>query len=160
QPHRLQRGAGNPDRREEMPGPAADDHRAGHPPGLAAEPDGLDEQEGRADRERPPVATSLLRHSRTLVPNSRVAGRNGRVYAGRAGHGRLVKDGRRVTEDFYVQVRYSGGRRWVAVAVSEDRRLAASLAAAAYQNLADDRGRTPTGVRIMGARELEIEGGP
>jgi hypothetical protein len=71
-----------------------------------------------------------------------------------------VKDGRRVTEDFYVQVRYSGGRRWVAVAVSEDRRLAASLAAAAYQNLADDRGRTPTGVRIMGAGELEIEGGP
>jgi hypothetical protein len=67
--------------------------------------------------------------------------------------------GRRMTEDFYVQVRYSGGRRWVAVAVSENRRLAASLAAAAYQNLADDRGRTPTGVRIMGARELEIEGG-
>jgi hypothetical protein len=77
----------------------------------------------------------------------------------RASDGSSGTVGRRVTEDFYVQVRYPGGRRWVAVAVSEDRRLAASLAAAAYQNLADERGRTPTGVRIMSARELEIEGG-
>jgi hypothetical protein len=65
-----------------------------------------------------------------------------------------------VTEDFYVQVRYPGGRRWVAVAVAEDRRLAASLAAGAYQNLADGRGRTPTGVRLMSTRGLEAEGGP
>ena len=65
-----------------------------------------------------------------------------------------------MTEDFYVQVRYPGGRRWVAVAVAEDRRLAASLAAAAYQNLADARGRTPTGVRIMSTQDLVAEGGP
>ena len=65
-----------------------------------------------------------------------------------------------VAEDFYVQVRYPGGKRWVAVAVAETRRLAASLAAGAYQNLADARGRTPNGVRIISARELEIEGGP
>ena len=65
-----------------------------------------------------------------------------------------------MTEDFYVQVRYPGGKRWVAVAVAGDRRLAASLAAGAYQNLADGRGRTPNGVRIIGARELEVEGGP
>lgn len=71
-----------------------------------------------------------------------------------------MKDGRRhVTEDFYVQVRYPGGRRWVAVAVAKDRRLAASLAAGAYQNLADSRGRTPSGVRIMSSRGLEMEGG-
>ena len=68
--------------------------------------------------------------------------------------------GRRVTEDFYVQVRYPGGKRWVAVAVAENRRLAASLAAGAYQNLADRRGRTPNGVRIISARELDVEGGP
>jgi hypothetical protein len=65
-----------------------------------------------------------------------------------------------VAEDFYVQVRYPGGKRWVAVAVAENRRLAASLAAGAYQNLADARGRTPNGVRIIGVRELEVEGGP
>jgi hypothetical protein len=65
-----------------------------------------------------------------------------------------------VVEDFYVQVRYPGGKRWVAVAVAENRRLAASLAAGAYKNLADGRGRTPNGVRIVGARELEADGGP
>ena len=65
-----------------------------------------------------------------------------------------------MAEDFYVQVRYPGGKRWVAVAVAENRRLAASLAAGAYQNLANARGRTPNGVRIIGARELEVEGGP
>jgi hypothetical protein len=65
-----------------------------------------------------------------------------------------------VTEDFYVQVRYPRGKRWVAVAVAQDRRLAASLAAGAYQNLADGRGCTPNGVRIISARELEVEGGP
>jgi hypothetical protein len=65
-----------------------------------------------------------------------------------------------VAEDFYVQVRYPGGKRWVAVAVAENRRMAASLAAGAYQNLADARGRTPNSVRIISARELEIEGGP
>ena len=65
-----------------------------------------------------------------------------------------------MTEDFYVQVRYPKGKRWVAVAVAGDRRLAASLAAGAYQNLADGRGRTPNGVRIISARELEVEGGP
>jgi hypothetical protein len=64
-----------------------------------------------------------------------------------------------VTEDFYVQVRYPRGERWIAVAVAGDRRLAASLAAGAYQNLADGRGRTPNGVRIISARELEVEGG-
>jgi hypothetical protein len=64
-----------------------------------------------------------------------------------------------VTEDFYVQVRYPGGARWVAVAVAEDRRLAASLAAGAYQNLANSRGRTPNGVRIISAPELVAEGG-
>jgi hypothetical protein len=64
-----------------------------------------------------------------------------------------------MAEDFYVQVRYPGGKRWVAVAVAENRRLAASLAAGAYQNLANARGRTPNGVRILGARELEVEGG-
>jgi hypothetical protein len=65
-----------------------------------------------------------------------------------------------VTEDFYVQVRYPGAKRWVAVAMAENRRLAASLAAGAYQNLADSRGRTPNGVRIVSTRELEVEGGP
>jgi hypothetical protein len=64
-----------------------------------------------------------------------------------------------VTEDFYVQVRYPRGERWIAVAVAGDRRLAASLAAGAYQNLADGHGRTPNGVRIISARELEVEGG-
>jgi hypothetical protein len=72
-----------------------------------------------------------------------------------------VKDGgRRVTEDFYVQVRYPRGKRWVAVAMAENRRLAASLAAGAYRNLADGRGRTPNGVRIISTQELEAEAGP
>lgn len=72
-----------------------------------------------------------------------------------------MEDGwRRVTEDFYVQVRYPGGKRWVTVAMAENRRMAASLAAGAYQNLADSRGRTPNAVRIASTRDLESEGGP
>jgi hypothetical protein len=101
------------------------------------------------------AVTATLRASAQRLADAR-----GVIYAGHAGQGRLVKDDwRRVTEDFYVQVRYPGAKRWVAVAVAENRRLAASLAAGAYKNLANSRGRTPNGVRIISARELAVEGG-
>jgi len=59
----------------------------------------------------------------------------------------------------YVQVRYSRGRRWVTVAVSESRSLAIEIAAGAYRDLQDEWGQTPTQVRVVGSTRLLREGG-
>jgi hypothetical protein len=75
-----------------------------------------------------------------------------------AGHGRPAKGGA-IPEDYYVQVRYPQGRRWVAIVVSESRRDAAKLAGDAYRHLPDARGRAPTAVRIVTASNLRNEGG-
>jgi hypothetical protein len=56
-------------------------------------------------------------------------------------------------------MRYPDEPRWVAVAVSENRRTAARLAANAYRHLPNDAGRDPMGVRIMATAALEAEGG-
>jgi hypothetical protein len=79
-------------------------------------------------------------------------------YSPRAGHGWPAKGGA-IPEDYYVQVRYPQGRRWIAVAVSESRRDAATLAGDAYRHLPDARGRTPTAVRVVSASNLRHEGG-
>lgn len=59
----------------------------------------------------------------------------------------------------YVQVRYPQDRRWVTVAVSETRRIAAAIAADAYRNLPNDDRQTPTQVRVISASQLHLEGG-
>jgi hypothetical protein len=62
-------------------------------------------------------------------------------------------------EGFYVQVRYPAGTRWVAVAVSQDRRNAVRLGAHVYRHRTDPRGKHPTGVRVMSTAALHAEGG-
>jgi hypothetical protein len=62
-------------------------------------------------------------------------------------------------EGFYVQLRYPAGRRWIAVAVSQDRRNAVHLGAQAYRHRAGPRGKTPSGVRVMSLADLRAEGG-
>jgi hypothetical protein len=59
----------------------------------------------------------------------------------------------------YVQARYSGGSRWIAVAVSASRAAATALARDAYENIPDEHGQTPKQVRLVGALQLTIEGG-
>ena len=59
----------------------------------------------------------------------------------------------------YVQVRYPDSRRWVTVAVSESRGVAASLGADAYRNRENERGDIPTQVRVISAAHLHREGG-
>jgi hypothetical protein len=74
--------------------------------------------------------------------------------------GRPKTANRRATiTGYYVQVRYPQQLRWVAVAVSENRRTAAQLAATAYRSLPNDQGRDPMGVRIIETDALEAEGG-
>jgi hypothetical protein len=64
-----------------------------------------------------------------------------------------------IPQGFYVQLRYPQQLRWVAVAVSENRRTAATFAANAYRHLRNDAGHDPTGVRIISTHALETEGG-
>jgi hypothetical protein len=65
----------------------------------------------------------------------------------------------RINQDFYVQVRYSHGLRWVTVSMAENRGLASTGAAAAYKGLLDDRGDKPSQVRVVSAAQLIREGG-
>jgi hypothetical protein len=64
-----------------------------------------------------------------------------------------------VTEVYYVQVRYPAGKRWVAGAVSNDRRAAARLVPEVSRYLKNDRGRAPAEVRIVSISDLIVEGG-
>jgi hypothetical protein len=58
-----------------------------------------------------------------------------------------------------VQVIYPGGERWVAVAVSDDRRTAIRLGATAYRDLEDALGRRANGVRVVSVGDLRRDGG-
>ena len=58
-----------------------------------------------------------------------------------------------------MQVRYPGTGRWIAVAVSQDRRNAVQLGAQAYRHRVDPRGKSPTGVRVISVADLDAEGG-
>jgi hypothetical protein len=59
----------------------------------------------------------------------------------------------------YVQVWYPGGRRWVTVAVSDSRAVAARFAAEAFRERHNPRGELPKQVRIASATQLVYEGG-
>jgi hypothetical protein len=59
----------------------------------------------------------------------------------------------------YLQVHYSSGERWVTVAVSDFRAVAARFAPDAFSNRRDSRGETPLRVRIVTAAQLVYEGG-
>ena len=50
-----------------------------------------------------------------------------------------------------MQLRYPAGRRWIAVAVSQDRRNAVQLGAQAYRHRVDPR--------VMSIADLDAEGG-
>jgi hypothetical protein len=64
-----------------------------------------------------------------------------------------------LNEVYYVQVRYPAGNRWVAGAVSDDRRAAERLAPGVLRYLKNDRGRAPAEVRIVSLSDLIVEGG-
>ena len=64
-----------------------------------------------------------------------------------------------MNEVYYVQVRYRAENRWVAGAVSDERRAAARLAPEVFRYLKNDRGRAPTEVRIVSITDLIVEGG-
>jgi hypothetical protein len=64
-----------------------------------------------------------------------------------------------MNEMYYVQVRYPGGNRWVAGAVSDDRREAARLVPEVFRYLKNDRGCAPTETRIVTNSDLIVEGG-
>jgi hypothetical protein len=59
----------------------------------------------------------------------------------------------------YLQVHYSTGERWVTVAVSDTRAVAARFAPAAFRMRRNPRGETPIHVRIASAAQLVFEGG-
>lgn len=79
-------------------------------------------------------------------------------YPELAGQSRPAKGGA-IPEDYYVQVRYPQGRRWVTVAISEIRRDAAKLAADAYRYRLDGLGQAATGVRVLDSGGLRGEAG-
>jgi len=60
---------------------------------------------------------------------------------------------------FYVQVRYPRADRWVTVAVSAARRLAAKQAGDVYRELRNEAGEAPTQVRIASDELLRREAG-
>jgi hypothetical protein len=59
----------------------------------------------------------------------------------------------------YLQVRYATGERWVTIAVSDSRAVAARFASEAFHTRANSRGETPLFVRIVSAVQLVFEGG-
>jgi hypothetical protein len=59
----------------------------------------------------------------------------------------------------YLQVHFSTGERWVTVAVSDTRAVAARFAPAAFRTRRNSRGETPIHVRIVSAAQLVFEGG-
>jgi hypothetical protein len=59
----------------------------------------------------------------------------------------------------YLQVHYSTDERWVTVAVSDTRAVAARFAADAFRTRKNSRGETPLHVRIVSAVQLVFEGG-
>jgi Ethanolamine utilization protein EutJ (predicted chaperonin) len=59
----------------------------------------------------------------------------------------------------YLQVHYSMDERWVTVAVSDTRAVAARFAADAFRTRQNSRGETPLHVRIVSAAQLVFEGG-
>lgn len=59
----------------------------------------------------------------------------------------------------YLQVHYSRDERWVTVAVSDTRAVAARFAVDAFQTRQNARGETPLHVRIVSAAQLVFEGG-
>jgi hypothetical protein len=56
-------------------------------------------------------------------------------------------------------VRYPAGKRWVTLAVSQNRRAAVQLGAQAYRHLEDGHGRCANAVRVVSLADLETEGG-
>jgi hypothetical protein len=64
-----------------------------------------------------------------------------------------------INEDYYVQVRYRRGRRWVTVAVSEDRDVATRLAGDAYNGPRDSDDKAATQARTTSTANLLLEGG-
>jgi hypothetical protein len=65
----------------------------------------------------------------------------------------------RISQDYYVQVRYPLGR-WVAITVAKTRRLASSAAGAAYRGLLETRGQGARQCRVVSVAQLIREGGP
>jgi hypothetical protein len=59
----------------------------------------------------------------------------------------------------YLQVHYSTDERWVTVAVSDNRAVAARFAPATFRTRPNSRGETPIHVRIVSAAQLVFEGG-
>lgn len=59
----------------------------------------------------------------------------------------------------YLQVHYSNAERWVTVAVSDTRAVAARFAPDAFRTRQDARGQTPIHVRVVTAAQLVYEGG-
>jgi hypothetical protein len=64
-----------------------------------------------------------------------------------------------IPEGFYVQVRYPRARRWVTLAVSDLRPIAAGIAADGYRDLRNGRGEAPRQVRVVTPGQLRREGG-
>jgi hypothetical protein len=59
----------------------------------------------------------------------------------------------------YMQVWYPSGRRWLTVAVSDHRAVAAEFAAVAFRERRNARGELPKQVRVVSAAQLVYEGG-
>ena len=59
----------------------------------------------------------------------------------------------------YLQVHYATGERWVTVAVSDSRAVAARFAPDAFLRRRNSRGDSPVHVRIVSALQLVFEGG-
>jgi hypothetical protein len=80
------------------------------------------------------------------------------VFWGR-GLGRATAKGATIDRAFYVQVRYPRADRWVTVAVSAVRTVAAKQAGEVYRELRNEAGEAPTQVRIASAELLLREAG-
>jgi hypothetical protein len=75
-----------------------------------------------------------------------------------------ARDGQRRADEemstgVYMQVWYPSGGRWVTVAVSDTRAIAAGFAAAAFRERRNPRGELPKQVRVVSAAQLIYEGG-
>jgi hypothetical protein len=88
-----------------------------------------------------------------------IRSRLGYPHRGQAGQGPTKGRTKIHPSGNYVQVRYPLDRRWVTVAVSDTRRVAARIGADAYRNLENERGHIPTQVRIVSAAQLRREHG-
>jgi hypothetical protein len=76
---------------------------------------------------------------------------------------RLVRTGtskgQGIDQDYYVQVRYPHGLKWVTVSMASTRGAASAAAAVAYEGLVNAGGEVPRQCRIVSAGQLVREDG-